>query len=77
MGKLAESIATSEKKSGRTYSCRIATICEDDDDRSQVAALMSNRELSVRAIARTLNVSEGTAFKHRSKACQCYKGGAA
>jgi transposase-like protein len=75
MGRLAETIA--KPVSGRQYSCKINTLCADDDDRAAVAALMSDNTLSVRAIARTLNVSEGTAFKHRSKECQCYKGGAA
>jgi len=72
MGKLAKSLP-SDIASGRSYNCKIATLCEDDEDRKAVAALMSNPDLSVRAIARTLSVHEGTVFKHRSKQCQCYK----
>lgn len=75
MGALAKLIETKTAPSGRAYSCKIATLCEDDDDRASVAALMTTEGLSSRAIARTLDVSEGTVFKHRSKRCQCYKRG--
>lgn len=74
MGRLAETIT--KPASGRQYSCKIETLCADDADRKAVAALMSDPDLSVRSIARTLGVSEGTAFKHRSKACQCFKAAA-
>lgn len=73
MGRLAETINASPR-SGRKYTCKVAILCEDDADRAAVAALMSNPELSVRAIADELGVSEGTAYKHRSKACVCFRG---
>lgn len=73
MGQLAKSIQA--RPSGRVYTCKIDTLCEDDADRKAVAALMSNPDMSCRAIARELNVSEGTAYKHRSKDCQCFKQG--
>lgn len=76
MGRVAETIKTKQATSGRVYTCKIALICADDDDRESVAALMTTDGLSSRSIARTLGVSEGSVFKHRSKLCQCYKAGA-
>lgn len=73
MGRLAETIS-SDVRSGRTYTCKVATVCEDDADRAAVADLMANPNLSIRAIGRELGVSEGVVFKHRSKECVCFRG---
>jgi len=61
--------------SGRVYPCKVATLCEDDEDRAKVAEWMADKSRSTRSIALQIGVNEGTAGKHRYGACSCARRG--
>ena len=73
MGQLAQDAPT---RSGRTYSCKIASLIEDDEDRAAVDERMAltREQMSDRRIAMWLGVAEGTVTKHRFGACACARG---
>ena len=76
MGALAKKIESNPSPSGRRYTCRIDTICEDDDDRKAVADILANRDMSINAKANTLGVHATVVVKHQAKHCACFKAGA-
>lgn len=73
MGKLASRVKTTTVASGRTYTCIVDTIAEDDADRKAIQNLIDDRGMSIRAKARILGISAGALKHHIDKACQCYR----
>lgn len=73
MGTLAKKVQSNPSYSGRTYTCRVVTMCEDDEDRKVVASVLADREMTMRAKARTLGVHPDTIVKHQEKRCACYR----
>lgn len=76
MGRLAQHVQATTVTSGRQYTCKVDTICQDDEDRAAVRDLLADKSLSVRSKAQALGVHPEVLTKHLRKACQCYKRGA-
>lgn len=72
MNSLAE---TNPRPTGRTYTCKVATVIAQDPDvagaMANVAAQFADEENSDRALADWLKVSENVVTKHRNNACAC------